>query len=138
MRYLIAAAPALALVALIFSGCAKPSNESNASAPAAGQEQEDHADEHKHADHAEHAGMEMENGQTDMEKMNAELAKLSPEDAAAAKAQHFCPVSGEMLGTMGPPQKVDVNGTSVWICCEHCKDKLLANADEYLAKIKKE
>ena len=71
-----------------------------------------------------------------MEKMKAELAKLSPEDAASAEAQHMCPVSGEMLGSMGAPKKVDVNGTPVWICCESCRDSLLENPDEYLAKLK--
>ncbi len=49
--------------------------------------------------------------------------------------QHFCPVTGEMLGVMGPPEKVDVNGESVWICCYGCKDKLLADPEKYLAKI---
>jgi YHS domain-containing protein len=71
-----------------------------------------------------------------MEKMKAELAKLSPEDAASAEKQHMCPVSGEMLGVMGAPKKVEVNGQQVWICCEHCEEKLLANPDEYLAKLK--
>ena len=73
-----------------------------------------------------------------MEKMKAELAKLSPEDAASAEKQHFCPVSGEMLGSMGAPIKVDVKGESVWICCDGCKQKILDNPDEYLAKIHKE
>ncbi len=75
-------------------------------------------------------------GPTDMEKMKTELAKLSPEDAAAAEKQHVCPVSGKMLGTMGTPQKVDVNGQQVWICCDGCKDELLAKPEEYLAKLK--
>ena len=51
---------------------------------------------------------------------------------------HICPVSGEMLGTMGAPLKIDVNGQQVWICCDACKDKLLASPDEYLAKLKKD
>ena len=51
--------------------------------------------------------------------------------------QHFCPVSGEMLGSMGVPEKVDVNGQPVWICCDGCKDKLLADPDKYLAKLAK-
>ena len=72
-----------------------------------------------------------------MNKMKAELAKLSPEDAAAAQRQHMCPVSGEMLGTMGAPLKIDVKDQQVWICCEGCKDKLLASPDEYLAKLKR-
>jgi YHS domain-containing protein len=73
-----------------------------------------------------------------MDKMKAELAKLSPEDAASAESQHFCPVSGEMLGTMGAPKKIDVDGQQVWICCDGCKDKMLGNPAEYLAKLKKE
>jgi Cu(I)/Ag(I) efflux system membrane fusion protein len=68
--------------------------------------------------------------------MKAELAKLSPEDSASAEKQHVCLVSGEMLGTMGAPIKVDVNGQQVWICCEGCRDMLLENPDEYLAKLK--
>ncbi len=73
-----------------------------------------------------------------MEKMKAELAKLSPEDAASAEKQHICPVSGDILGIMGPPIKVDVNGQQVWICCEGCRESLLENPDEYLAKLNKE
>ncbi|GIX05098.1 MAG: hypothetical protein KatS3mg114_0967 [Planctomycetaceae bacterium] len=73
-----------------------------------------------------------------MEKMKAELAKLSPEDAASAEKQHLCPVSGEMLGTMGAPIKVDVNGQQVWICCDGCKKALLENPDEHLAKLRQE
>jgi hypothetical protein len=79
-----------------------------------------------------------DSGQTEMDEVKLELAKLSPEDAASAEAQHVCPVSGEMLGTMGAPKKIDVNGTPVWICCDGCKDTLLASPDEYLAKLKKE
>jgi len=77
-------------------------------------------------------------GPSDMEKMKAELAKLSPEDAASAEKQHVCLVTNKMLGTMGPPLKVDVDGKPIWICCEGCRDELLANKDTYLAKLKKE
>ncbi len=77
-------------------------------------------------------------GSSDMEKMKAELAKLSPEDAASAEKQHVCLVTDKMLGTMGPPLKVDVDGKPIWICCEGCRDELLANKETYLAKLKKE
>ena len=73
---------------------------------------------------------------SDMQKMKAELAKLTPADAASAAKQHHCPVSGEMLGTMGAPKKVDVKGQTVWICCDGCREELLANPDKYLAKVK--
>jgi len=74
-------------------------------------------------------------GESDMAKMKKALAELDPEDAAAAEKQHFCPVSGRMLGTMGTPKKVTVKGRDVWICCDGCKDKLLADPDTYLAKL---
>ncbi len=116
-----------AALAFSLSGCNSAPPESSPSGQAT---DTDHGD-HDHADHgeAEHS---------DMDKVKAELAKLSPEDAASAARQHVCPVGGEMLGTMGAPQKVEVNGQEVWLCCDGCKDTLLANPDEYLAKLKKE
>jgi hypothetical protein len=36
---------------------------------------------------------------------------------------------------MGPPPKVNVNGTTVFICCEGCRERLLAEPDKYLAKL---
>jgi hypothetical protein len=74
-------------------------------------------------------------GTTDMDKMRSELQKFSPEDRASAERQHVCPVTGKMLGTMGPPQKVDIRGRAVWICCPACKDEFVKNADSYLAKL---
>ena len=65
------------------------------------------------------------------------MAELSAEDRALALKQKVCPVSGEALGTMGAPLKMDVKGHAVFLCCEGCKDKLLASPDEYLAKINK-
>ena len=87
-----------------------------------------------HSDHDNHGA----SGESDMAKMKTELAKLSPEDAASAEKQHVCPVSGEMLGTMGAPQKIDVSGRMVWICCTGCKEQLLEQPDKFLAKLKKE
>ena len=74
---------------------------------------------------------------TDDAGITESLAKLSPEDRAAAEKQVVCPVSDAKLGSMGPPQKVDVKGQAVWICCSGCKDKLLEKSDEYLATLKK-
>ena len=73
---------------------------------------------------------------SEMQRAEEGLAKLSPENAADAKRQKVCPVSGEMLGTMGAPVKVDVSGKSVWICCDACRDELFADPDKYLAKLK--
>ena len=61
---------------------------------------------------------------------------MSAADAAAAKAQKTCPVSGDPLGgDMGPPTKITVKGRTVFLCCEGCRKKILANPDKYLAKL---
>ena len=70
----------------------------------------------------------------EMGKVEAELAKLPSADAASARAQKTCPVSAELLGTMGAPIKLDVNGETVWICCAGCEDALRNNPAEYLAR----
>lgn len=57
------------------------------------------------------------------------------DDQAAAAKQKICPVSGEPLDAMGEPLKVDVNGRTVFICCESCRSKLLADPEKYLAKL---
>lgn len=64
------------------------------------------------------------------------LAKLSDEDRASAEKQKICPVSDEPLGSMGAPIKETVAGKDVWICCAGCKEKLHAEPEKYLAKIK--
>ncbi|MGD9853620.1 MAG: hypothetical protein AB7U20_01590 [Planctomycetaceae bacterium] len=104
---------------LVLAGCGSPTQTNSASS---------HSPAHANHDHSGH----------DMETVKAELAKLSPEDAASAEKQHLCPVSGEMLGTMGAPIKMDVNGQQVWICCDGCKKALLENPDEHLAKLRQE
>jgi len=117
----------LAVVSILNAGCGETS-------PAPRQTGGANASSESH-EHGSHDHGVAESG---MEKMKAELAKLLPEDAASVEKQHFCPVSGEMLGSMGAPIKVDLNGESVWICCDGCKKKVLDNPDKYLAKIHKE
>jgi hypothetical protein len=63
------------------------------------------------------------------------ISQLSNEDQAVAVRQHMCPVTDEMLGSIGKPIKVTVKEQEVWLCCDSCKKKLLANPDEYLAKL---
>ena len=125
------------LLILGIYGCNSPESDPvTPPATPASDTAEDHAD-HDHGDHADHDHGDHATADSDspMAKMMAGLKELSPEDHKSAMAQHMCPVSGEMLGTMGAPEKVDVNGKSVWICCGGCKDKLLADPDKYLAKL---
>lgn len=60
------------------------------------------------------------------------LQSLPEADRAEAVAQKRCPVSGEPLGSMGAPIKVPVRNTSVFLCCEGCRKKLMGNPDAYL------
>ncbi len=127
MSYLAAAALSMGIYGCGASSVSEPAAQPS---PPASSDQDTHG-EHDHNEHGDHG----EHTQSDMEKMKAELAKLSPTDAASAEKQHFCPVSGEMLGTMGEPIKVEVKGQPVWICCEGCRKRLLENPDKYLAKL---
>jgi Cu(I)/Ag(I) efflux system membrane fusion protein len=71
-------------------------------------------------------------------KIEAALAELSPEDRKLAESQRFCPVLPDSrLGSMGPPIKLTVEGTPVFICCKGCQKKALANPSETLANVKK-
>ena len=63
------------------------------------------------------------------------LAKLSPEDRALAEAQKICPVTGELLGSMGVPIKVTVQGRDAFVCCEGCVDELKNNFAKYEDKL---
>ena len=116
-------------------GRATVQDEPNTSAGTTGEVVSNH--DHGDHDHGDPSADGQADGASMEEKMSG-LKTLSAEDYESAMAQHVCPVSGEMLGTMGTPEKVDVNGKSVWICCEGCKDKLLADPDKYLAELNKQ
>lgn len=63
------------------------------------------------------------------------LAKLSEDERVAAMEQEVCPVSGQPLGSMGAPKKLDLAGESIWICCDSCEEKVRAEPEKYLAKL---
>ncbi len=66
------------------------------------------------------------------------LAGLSSEDRPQADAQKYCAVmTDNLLGSMGTPVKVEVNGQSVFLCCDGCKGKATRNADVTLANVAK-
>jgi hypothetical protein len=68
-------------------------------------------------------------------KIKANLASLPVEERAAIEKQKICPVSGELLGTMGAPPKVKVAGHDVYICCKSCEEPLTKDPAKFLAKI---
>lgn len=63
----------------------------------------------------------------------AALGELSADDRKLAEEQRICPVAGFVLGSMGVPLKVEVNGKKVFLCCEGCRDRLLADPEKYFA-----
>jgi hypothetical protein len=122
-------------------GCSNPSAPSAANPPTNASSSSGNPNnqpaEHEHEGGHEHSADHEANGDSAMGKMAEGLAKLPAEDRESAEKQHTCPVSGEMLGSMGAPIKVTVKDQDVWICCNGCKKKLLDSPDEYLAKLKK-
>ena len=82
-----------------------------------------------------HAGHD--HGQTEEQsKIAIALSKLSPADRAAAEKQKICPVTGQLLGSMGRPLKVTVKGRDVFLCCQGCVATIRKDPDKYLAKLK--
>jgi len=74
----------------------------------------------------------------DVEASKVEMTEA--EITALAAEQKVCAVTGEPLGSMGPPEPVAVTDSkggkhTVLICCESCREELLTNPDEHLAKL---
>jgi hypothetical protein len=65
------------------------------------------------------------------------IGKLSAEDQVLAKAQGYCAVSEEPLGSMGPPVKLVLNEKPVFVCCEGCNKRATSNPDATVAKAEK-
>lgn len=72
-----------------------------------------------------------------------EASKVEMSDAevdALAAEQKVCAVTGEPLGSMGRPEVVAVTDSkgekhTVLLCCDSCREELLKNPDEHLAKL---
>lgn len=69
---------------------------------------------------------------------SATLAKLKPEERAAAEAQKYCAVATtSFLGSMGAPIKLELNGKPVYLCCEGCEGKAKSDPAATLATVDK-
>lgn len=49
--------------------------------------------------------------------------------------QKTCPVTGEALGSMGPPIPVSMKGQTIYVCCEGCVKAVQGDPDQYIAKV---
>lgn len=92
------------------------------------------------------ASPKLEGPKTEAGKGDTAAAKLTPDEIATIKQlpaadqelalkQAVCPVSNEHLGEMGKPQKVTVEGRTVFLCCENCEKELKADPKKYFAKL---
>lgn len=64
-------------------------------------------------------------------------ASLSPA-AGNYGGQKTCPVTGQVLGSMGPPVPVSFNGRTIYLCCEGCAAKFQQNPALYLDLVEAE
>jgi hypothetical protein len=68
--------------------------------------------------------------------IQANLAKLKPEDRKLAEAQKFCAIQTKnRLGSMGTPIKITIKDKPVFLCCNMCVAKAQANPDKTLAAV---
>ncbi len=68
----------------------------------------------------------------------AALAGLDTIDRPLADSQKYCAVATDsLLGSMGTPVKVQVEGRTVFLCCDGCKSRALRNAEKTLATVAK-
>ena len=52
------------------------------------------------------------------------LRQLSLTDQRLAMKQRTCPITADLLGSMGKPIKVNVDGRTVFVCCQGCVEEL--------------
>ena len=89
------------------------------------------------ADHAGRTAVAAADQKEDESKIQANLAKLSPEDRKLAEAQKWCAVENDnRLGSMEAPVKVMIKDQPVFLCCKGCKKEALAEPDKTLATVK--
>jgi hypothetical protein len=62
------------------------------------------------------------------------ITRSTASDQAAINAQRVCKVSGEPLGSMGPPVKVTRGDRAVFLCCQGCVKRIQANPDQYFGR----
>lgn len=104
---------AMALCAVLWSGCGSGQSVQPESAPSV-------------------PGPTTTSASTELEKAMLELA---PADRQLAESQKICPVSNEALGSMGTPIKVTVDGRDIFVCCEGCVEEIKSNFSQYAAKV---
>ncbi len=65
----------------------------------------------------------------------AEIKKLPAAKQDLAMKQLVCPVSGELLGSMGVPFEVSAEGKTFFLCCKGCNKEVKADPKAVIAKL---
>ncbi len=69
-------------------------------------------------------------------EITANLQSLSPADRQAAQQQGYCPIQRtSRLGSMGPPLKIQLQGETLFLCCEGCEREARAHPQETLETV---
>lgn len=63
------------------------------------------------------------------------LKLLDEADRKLAEKQKFCPVTGNLLGSMDKPYKMTVKGHVFFLCCDGCKEEVDKDPDGILKKV---
>jgi hypothetical protein len=68
-------------------------------------------------------------------KIQAALDKLPEADRALALAQKYCPIQKTRLGIMGKPDRIEIEGQPVFLCCSSCEEDARANPKKTLEQV---
>jgi Cu(I)/Ag(I) efflux system membrane fusion protein len=72
------------------------------------------------------------------DKLLSALRKLSPDDRQLAVRQKYCPIlENSLLGSMGLPIKMTLEGETFFLCCPSCEEAAKKNPAATLQKIKR-
>lgn len=69
---------------------------------------------------------------SDPQQRTEAISKPAAAETESRNVQQTCPVTGETLGSMGPPVPVVVDGKSIQVCCDGCVAAVRKNPDKYL------
>jgi hypothetical protein len=104
--------------AAILIGCTKTPDAKNAKAPEAKKPEVAKADPEPSAE------------------VKANLALLSDTDRALAEAQKYCAINRKsLLGSMGKPDKIELEGQPVFLCCSSCEKEAKADPKKTLERV---
>jgi len=69
-------------------------------------------------------------------KVSASMKKMPIKERTAAEAQKYCAIANKnLLGLMGTPVMLELEGKPVFLCCKGCVAKANANPAATLAKV---